>query len=564
MTTRAAIGWTLVLLSGAGLGCGRDIAQTARRLPPATGTLDCEAPDPVTLPNGAPFGDGREPGSALVGTSYGPENGPGLFVVARDRFRVYMNGELVREGTESRVPEFIPLSVLPGDNVLALVVAAGRGTPAALVQLDELERTHVSDSTWRVSTAPVGDFHAPSYDDSDWPQATDLGAFGTQPGCDPTGVFPNDTSAHWIGTEPGTGSVAVLRQVISIRPVGYGAETTGGLGAEPVLVSTYDELEAAVDDNTPRVVLLNEGAHDFRLTGNEVRDQLVCEIPCEKDPSQIEDTVLTPTETCSQDLVPRSRNERRLSLGSNKTLVGLGRGAALRGVSIEIGASQNVIVRNIAIYDVNAALIEAGDAFGLIGADRVWLDHDTAKWVSDGFTDVTAVTENVTLSWMHYDGDNPDACTGKHPRASQISDSTVTLHHCFFDHVDSHAPFVDHPNARVHVFNDFVSDDPDYGIGAGCGAQVLMEGNVFEAVAAPTLRAGCDDDPSLGLIKAPTGSNLYRDDVGDHRGGDGQEPSDAVFSPPYAYQVDPPQDAWLQVLERAGAGGPWALPLTRN
>jgi pectate lyase len=555
----------LAVLLGSLLGCGRDVAQTAERLPP-DGSFDCASPAAdVALPSGAPFGDGKEPASALVGIGYGPGAGPGLFVVARDRFRVYLNGELVRESTASRVPDFVPLTVLPGDNVLAVVVAASAGMPAALVQLDELERSYPSDSSWRVSTSPIGNFHDSAYDDSGWLDAQDAGAIGTRPGCDPSDVFPVPSDARWIAPAAGSGTLAVFRKLVRVAALGYGAAATGGLGAKPALVTTFDELADALGSiDAPAVVLLPEGVHDFRLTGADVREQMACPIPCDNDMTKIAYTLLTGGDTCPEALVPRTRNERRLDLGSNKTLVGLGRGAAVRGVSLNLAASRNVIVRNLALYDVNPALIEAGDAFSLDGASQVWLDHCTTKWISDGFTDVGPGSTGITISWLHYDGANTDACTGKHPRTSQITDSSVTFHHSYFDHVESHSPLVDQPNARVHVLNSFMSDNPDYAIGAACRAQVLMEGNVFEAVEAPTLRTSCPDDSSLGLIRAPAGSNLYRDDVGAHRGGDGLEPSDAVLVPPYAYTVEAAQEAWLSVLSRAGAGGPWALPLVRN
>jgi hypothetical protein len=48
---------------------------------------------------------------------------------------------------------------------------------------------------------------------------------------------------------------------------------------------------------------------------------------------------------------------------------------------------ENAIVRNVAIYDVNPELGEAGDAFALNEPSRVWIDHVTTKWISDGFSD---------------------------------------------------------------------------------------------------------------------------------------------------------------------------------
>jgi pectate lyase len=322
-------------------------------------------------------------------------------------------------------------------------------------------------------------------------------------------------------------------------------------------------VAAAEAPDAPATILLAEGVHDFRLQGAEVRAQQACPATCSNDPNKTTYRVLTEGAVCDVPLVDMTRNERTLRLGSNKTLVGLGRGASLRGVSLDFGESQNVIVRNLTIFDVNPQLIEAGDAFGLVKPSGVWIDHSTTRFISDGFSDSRAGSANITISWVHFAGASPASCSGNHQRGAQFSDSTLTLHHCFFDHVDSHSPLADHPQARVHVFNNLLRDNPDYGVGAACGAEVLMEGNILEAVRYPTLRTTCPDDSQLGLILAPEGSNLYRADVGtEHRGGDGGEPRDAVSQPPYAYTVEAPEEAWLHVLSRAGAGGPWAVPVT--
>ncbi len=198
-------------------------------------------------------------------------------------------------------------------------------------------------------------------------------------------------------------------------------------------------LELASDPDQPRLILVPEGVHDFR---DAARDQEVCPSTCSNDPTKPQYTVLVADQTCAAALITRQRHERTLEIGSNKTIVGLGRGAAQRGVSMQVGSSQQVIVRNLALFDVNPDLIEAGDAFTLDAAADVWLDHCTMKWISDGFTDVGAGARNITFSWLHYDGVTSTECDGQHTRGAQISDATLTLHHSFFDHVMRNSPTV--------------------------------------------------------------------------------------------------------------------------
>jgi pectate lyase len=480
-------------------------------------------------------------------------------VTARDAFRVYLNGELVAASSVARKALFVPLTLLPGPNAISLVVAAKQGAPAALVQLDELERSTLSDTTWKVSTAPTRDYANADYDDSSWPAATDLGAIGSLGACEPGTAFPAGSSARWIGPRLASGTTAVLRKVIQVAPIGYGAAATGGRGAAPVVANDWETLLAlASDPDVPQVIPLSEGVHDFRGPPKEVD---ACPAVCTNDPSKTWYALLGSDKTCATGFVPRPVNSVRLELGSNKTLVGLGRGAALRGVTLSMGTSHNVVLRNLALFDINPDLVEAGDAFGLGQASDIWIDHCTTKWISDGFTDVSAGSKNLTLSWLHYDGIAPSECGGQHSQVLQIIDATLTVHHSYFDHVATHAPLVHDSLARVHMFNNLLSDIPGSGLSTACGAQALMEGNTLQRVGTPTARGTCADDTNPGLISAPAGSNVYGEDVGAHRGGDGMEPHDPVFKPPYAYSVDPPKTEWLNVLSRAGAGGPWARPL---
>ncbi len=548
----------LVLLAG----CGSELAQTAYAPPPEREGLECDAPGALVAPTAPELGGGSSVGhSDLVLTSYGVGEGPGIYVTARDGFRLFVNGTLLSQSESARTPVFVPLTLLPGKNVIGVVAFAEQGIPAALVEVAELDRSYASGSGWTVSSMPRAGFSEPDFDDSSFEPATDYGPIGSRPGCDPESVFQPGSTAHWVGPDRAHEAVA-LRYEIDIAPVGF-AEVTGGTGA-PVLVTTIPELEAWLSDEGARILLLPEGVTDLRATGEEVRQQATCPTACPNETKQVY-TVLVGGDTCDTELVTRGRNERRLTVGSNKTVVGLGRGAQLRGASFDLALSQNVVFRNLAVYDVNRDMIEAGDGFDLTQVSNVWLDHLTFKWISDGFTDGRPGSRGVTISWTRYDGVNDLACGGRHPRASQFSETEATIHHSLWESTNSRSPLFDSTGARAHLFNNVVSNNAEFGVGSACGAEVLLEGSTFENVATPTLKWTCPDTGDLvGSIRAPLGSNSYDDDVGPHRigGAEGPEPSDAdVFHPTYKYSVDPADVALLQVLSRAGAGGPWAQAL---
>lgn len=553
----------MTLVTACGLaGCGTDVAQTAVYGGAPT-PLDCTPPStPVELPSDPAFGGGAMiTDSVLASGDYHAGQGPGIAVAALDGFRLFVNGHLLATSTSSLVPEFVPLTLLPGDNAIAVVVSATDRIPTLLAEVDELERAYGTDAGWKVTSDPPADFSDPHTEDGPWAQAVDRGSIAQNPSCDPGSDFPADSNAHFVSAlEPGD---AVFRLDVHIAPIGFAAGTSGGGEVEPVVVSTTDALVNAVKSDDPKVVLVPEGALDVRRTGDDVTKTSACPTACPDGSDMLTYNLLPDDQTCPTDTVPVKRNERRIKIGSNTTLVGLGRGAALLGATLEISSHVNVIVRNLVLYGVNPDLIEAGDGITLDEADGVWVDHATFRLVSDGFIDSTTSSNHLTFSWLKNDGQNPAACLGRHPRSNELADTTATIHHTLWAHVNGRAPAVTHPDGRVHLFDNIVTDDVGYGVGAGCDGQVLVEATLFESVAAPTSKFRCSDAGNLGLIHATGGGNVYTGS-GEHQAdsADAPEPADSVFVPAYSYTLEPVESIRAVVPEWAGAGARWALPLS--
>jgi len=548
-------------------GCGTDVAQTAvRGAEPLPAPLDCSPPSAAAaLPDDMRFGGGTSVSTWVLATGdYGPDQGPGVGVAALDAYRLFANGHLLATGTASLVPAFVPLTLLPGDNVIAVVVSAQGRPPALLAELDELERTYGSDAHWKVTNNPPLDFADPSADDTSWDTPIDRGAPEASPGCAVDAGFPSGADAHFItAAEPGT---AVFRLDVHIAPIGFAADTTGGGAADPVLASTTDELLSAVKSDDPKVVVVPQGFLDVRRTGDDVTQTMACPTACPDDPSMLTYNLLPDdAPPCAVDMVPAQRDERRIKIGSNTTLVGLGRGALLFGGNLYVDGSKNVIVRNVALYGVNPGLIEAGDGITIDGGDGVWVDHATFNLISDGFIDSTTSSQNLTFSWIKNDGTNPDACNQRHPRSNELSDTNATIHHSLWEHVDGRAPLATKSGARLHLFDNVVTDDVNYAVGSSCQAQVLLEESTFEHVKYPTAKFPCTDGATdFGLIEAAGHGNVYGSDGRhqvDHM--DALEPDDAVsaFTYPYELALDPASKASLLVPVWAGAGGRWPLPL---
>src|SRR5262249_8333484 len=113
------------------------------------------------------------------------------------------------------------------------------------------------------------------------------------------------------------------------RPIGYasmGGGTVGGGNATPIMVTTNDQLRTLLADNQPRVLYLMNDL-DFRTAPRNVQ---VCadDVTCDNGAGvQVDNARVSATCDPGEHVATRTRNEVRLDVASNKTLIGIGRGA---------------------------------------------------------------------------------------------------------------------------------------------------------------------------------------------------------------------------------------------
>lgn len=286
------------------------------------------------------------------------------------------------------------------------------------------------------------------------------------------------------------------------------ATTTGGGTAAPVTVRSCSALVNALQSNAPAVVHIAAGvAIDCRTPA---RSQGACAISCptNQDPGKSIYRIPVGTQTCkelgstSEAKVARSRNEISIQVGSNKTLLGLDRNAAIRGATLNLNNARNVIIRNLSIEQINPDLVEAGDGITLSNASHVWIDHVRFSLISDGHVDMTD-SKNVTLSWNRFDGDNPAVCGSKHFYTSMAQNTQVTFHHNFWNRSAGRNPKLDGGATRAHFYNNYWLDISYFAINASNWAQAKVEGNFFANASRPHWNAG------LGALDAPLWSNRY-------------------------------------------------------
>lgn len=256
----------------------------------------------------------------------------------------------------------------------------------------------------------------------------------------------------------------------------------------------------------------------------------------------------------------------RLTIASNKSLLGTGPSSILRGGidvrDAEGGVVSNVVIANLAV-DASAADVTVEGATSTSGirierAHHVWLDHLEVYDAWNGLVDVVWGSDLVTLSWnkFYFTDAAPNAerrfgvRIGDHEtdpdEAQNAGKLRVTLSHNWFSAlIRQRSPRIAY-DASVHLLNNYYSvestdQDPENHttIWATGNARVLLESNYFWRTTNPH---DVRDDTAQLVSKG----NVYYETSGY------REANGAAFTPPYPYTKD--STVWLPSLVPWGAG----------
>jgi pectate lyase len=209
----------------------------------------------------------------------------------------------------------------------------------------------------------------------------------------------------------------------------------------------------------------------------------------------------------------------RIRIGSNTTIVGLGRDATIRGAWFDIrgtsgiaNSRSNIIVRNLTFRDTFDCFPAWAPTDGALGSwnsqydsislrdtNNVWIDHNTFEdrdtadstlplhfgvlfQVHDGLVDITNASDLVTVSWNRFRNHDKMMLIGSSDGATADRGKLrVTLHHNLFDGIGQRAPRVRF--GQVHVYNNFydLRSTPNYvySWGVGIESALYAEENFF-------------------------------------------------------------------------------------
>ncbi|MEV5436151.1 pectate lyase [Streptomyces sp. NPDC052682] len=405
------------------------------------------------------------------------------------------------------------------------------------------------------------------------------------------------------GTAAQAGGRDLGREVLAAQD-GWAAEgtgTTGGSAADAehvYTVTTWAGFKAALADggSAPKIIkvkgvidAVSQGCDAFAAEGYDFQQYLKDYDPAvwghDKPVSGVQEDLRAAS-------AARQDKEIKAAVPANTTIVGVGKGAAIRGGSLQIRAVDNVIVRNLAIEapldcfpqwdptDDNhtGAWNSEYDAVVVYGSTHVWIDHNTLTdgrypdsslpsyfgkvfQQHDGLLDIVRGANHVTVSWNDFADHDKTMLIGNSDSAAATDSGKlkVTLHHNLFRGIVERAPRVRF--GQVDAYNNhFVvtrTQQYAYTFGIGIDSRLYATDNAF------SLPSGVSAAKTLKKWKeAPlTAANNYvngrlTDLIAVHNAEIPAETlqSGAGWTPALRTKVDPPRAVPGIVDARAGAG----------
>ncbi|MCK2220064.1 pectinesterase family protein [Actinomadura sp. ATCC 31491] len=312
--------------------------------------------------------------------------------------------------------------------------------------------------------------------------------------------------------------------------------TTGGSAARPEnvhVVTTRAQLKAALadpPDNSPRIIYVKGAVDadtddtgraltcdDYAVNGYSLPAYLAAYDPAVWGRASVPSG---PLEEARKASYAKMAEHVTVTIGSNVTLVGVGRDAALKSFGLRVSNADNVIVRNLTITDTADCFPQwdptdgaegnwnaSFDNVEVSGSTHVWIDHNTLNdganpdsgrplyfgrphQVHDGLLDVVRGSDLVTLSWNHLSDHDKVMLIGNTDNPARYAEEDklkVTLHHNWFEGLGQRTPRVRF--GQVHVYDNYFTGGPAHGysIGVGVGSKVHAESNAFDGIPAATV-----------------------------------------------------------------------------
>jgi len=258
-------------------------------------------------------------------------------------------------------------------------------------------------------------------------------------------------------------------------------------------------------------------------------------------------------------------NNSRISIQRNDlSIIGRSDNAGFEGVPIEIvNGAQNIIIRNLTLRLVPQSR-SPGDLISLDGrqgaVSNIWIDHnelfnslDMGQDFFDELVSGRSEVHNVTISYNKLHDSWKTSLWGSSDNAeAEDVGRTITFQANHWFDVNSRTPLFRF--GEGHVFNNFYQNVMGSAINSRMGAQMRIDGNVFEDV----------NDPIVSRFSVEVGFWDVEDNIfenitaggtcipGESECRGAHEESTTTYTPPYTYERLAAEDAADHVLTYAG------------
>lgn len=222
--------------------------------------------------------------------------------------------------------------------------------------------------------------------------------------------------------------------------------TTGGAGGKTVHVTNRADFAKYAGADEPYIIILDadlKGHYDYSTNPKQKHDYV--------------------------------------SVKSNKTIIGGGKGAHLDSLGLDINGQKNIIIRNLRITKADP------DAIAFRNTHHVWVDHcDLSSQkqendANDGLLDFTYGSSYLTVSWCRFhDHDKSSICCSGTRNIADYGKQRVTYHHNAFINCTQRNPRIGY--GLGHIFNDYNEKNTSYAIGMFARAIVNVENCYFKNV----------------------------------------------------------------------------------
>ncbi|KAJ0339874.1 hypothetical protein COL154_001335 [Colletotrichum chrysophilum] len=340
-------------------------------------------------------------------------------------------------------------------------------------------------------------------------------------------MYPTTLLAALVALSP---SLAAAQVVGTAH--GFATGVTGGGSAKAAAPSDIAQLKTWLSDSTARVILIDKTFNYIGSEGTVSEKGCRAKSGCNASNGG-QDTIGKDSCDANESEVDVNYDKAaktQLTVGSNKSIVGVGSKGIIQGKGLKIPqGTKNVIIQNIHITDLNPQYVWGGDGMSIEGVDGLWIDHCKLTGFSISFNPST-----FTISNTEFDGVTAysNSCNKNQYWGTMfVADGDkVTLDRNWYHDMSGRAPKISGTGTTVQAVNNYFSDNLGHNFDITKGTNVLLEGNVFSNAKTPITTdssssgANIFDVPDSGSISTCS-SSLGRNCVANSLSGSGAWPS---------------------------------------